>query len=75
MTRKPWNSNWGYPNHAYPAVATAFELQVRQLQLTMEMYASSAALRIWCEQNKNRCYIPEWLLAEWRMSVNAHSAV
>jgi len=23
------------------------------------------ALRNWCERNKNRCYIPEWLLEEW----------
>ena len=75
MTRRRGNSNWGRPNRSCPAVATAFELQVRDLQLTKETYASSAALRIWCEQNKDRCYIPEWLLAKWHMSVNPHATV
>jgi len=43
---------------------------VKHLQLTPETYVSSAALRTWCERNKNRIYIPEWLLAEWRLTVD-----
>ena len=35
--------------------------------LTKGTYSGSARLRTWCERNKNRCYIPEWLLAEWRI--------
>jgi hypothetical protein len=54
-----------------PALATEFELLVKQLELTVEMYTSSPALRSWCEENKNRVYIPELLLAEWRIAVDA----
>ncbi|MGH7867347.1 MAG: hypothetical protein ACREP9_06850 [Candidatus Dormibacteraceae bacterium] len=50
---------------AAPNVATEFEMQVRHLHLTADAYASSTQLRRWCEQNKNRCYIPEWLLKAW----------
>jgi hypothetical protein len=56
---------------AVPAVATEFELRAEQLQLTPEMYTSSYELRAWCQHNKNRIYIPEWLLAEWRLTVDA----
>jgi hypothetical protein len=69
-TRKRGNPNWGRPMPLVPALATEFELKVGQLQLTPEMYASSAALRTWCERNKNRIYIPEWLLKEWRITVD-----
>jgi hypothetical protein len=34
------------------------------------MYASSVELRAWCEQNRNRIYIPEWLLQEWDITVD-----
>jgi hypothetical protein len=51
------------------AFATEFELQVRQLQLTAGTYTSSLELRAWCEQNRNRLYIPEWLLEEWGITV------
>jgi hypothetical protein len=54
-----------------PILATAFELLVRQLELTAEMYTSSPALRDWCMRNKDRVYIPEWLLQEWRIAVDA----
>ena len=53
-----------------PALATEFELRVRKLQLTAETYTSSAELRAWCEQNRNRCYIPEWLLQKWDITVD-----
>jgi len=34
------------------------------------MYTSSAELHTWCEQNRNRLYIPEWLLEEWGITVD-----
>ena len=70
MTRNHGNPNWGRPTSSSPALATEFELRVKQLQLTPEMYASSAELWSWCQQNKNRVYIPEWLLDEWRITVD-----
>jgi len=47
-------------------------MQVRQLRLTVETYAFSAELRTWCERNRNRFYIPEWLLDEWGFRVDAN---
>jgi hypothetical protein len=73
-TRKRGNTNWGRPIPPGPAVATEFELRVSLLRLTPEMYSSSAELRAWCEQNRNRCYIPEWLLEEWAITVDPSSA-
>ena len=70
MTRKRGNPNWGHPIQVAPVLPTEFELRVKELQLTAEMYTSSAALQAWCEQNRNRCYVPEWLLAEWRIAVD-----
>ena len=71
-TRKHGNPNWGRPMPPVPALATEFELRVRRLQLTPGTYASSAELRTWCEQNRNRIYIPEWLLKEWHIAVDAN---
>jgi hypothetical protein len=70
---KRGNPNWGRPVPLRPALATEFELRVRQLQLTARMYASSAELRAWCEQNRNRLYVPEWLLEEWGITVDLTS--
>ena len=52
------------------ALATEFELRVRELQLTAEMYAYSHELYTWCRHNRNRVYVPEWLLKEWSLSVD-----
>ena len=41
----------------------------KRLKLTPEIYAASAQLRCWCDRNRNRCYVPEWLLEEWDMEV------
>ena len=68
--RKRGNPNWGRPILSVPALPTEFELRVRHLHLTAEMYTSSAALHTWCEQNRNRLYVPEWLLKEWGITVN-----
>jgi len=66
------NPNWsqGQSIPLGPALPTAFELQVRQLRLTPENYVGSNELRRWCLQNRNRCYIPEWLLDAWDIPVD-----
>jgi hypothetical protein len=71
MFRKRGNPNWGRPFRFAP-VSTEFEMQVRQLQLTAETYILSAELRIWCKENRNRCYIPEWLLDAWDIRVDPY---
>ena len=71
MIRKRGNPNWGRPIPPASALGTEFEMQVRQLHLTPEQYVVSAELRGWCEQNRNRFYIPEWLLDEWEIRVDA----
>ena len=70
IRRKRGNPNWGRPIPPIPALATEFELRTRQLQLTAGMYTASLELRAWCEQNRNRLYIPEWLLEEWGITVD-----
>jgi hypothetical protein len=49
---------------------TEFELRVRQLRLTTATYVSSRELKSWCGRNRNRVYIPEWLLEEWGIPVD-----
>jgi hypothetical protein len=68
--RERGNPNWGCPIPPALALATEFELQVRQLQLTARTYTSSLELRAWCEQNRNQLYVPEWLLEEWGITVD-----
>ena len=53
-----------------PTMPTAFEQQVRKLGLNKQTCAASRELRQWCERNKDHCYIPEWLLEQWGMSVD-----
>jgi hypothetical protein len=64
------NPKWGQLIPLGPALPTAFEIQVRRLRLTPDVYASSDELRSWCKQNKNRCYVPEWLLDAWDIRVD-----
>ena len=71
MPNKRGNPNWGRSGPFAPTTPTAFETQVRQLQLAPEAYVFSDQLRIWCKSNRNRCYIPEWLLDEWGIAVDA----
>lgn len=70
MTKRG-NPNWGKPPEPIPAIPTQFELQVKQLGLTKQTYTTSARLRSWCEDNKNRYYVPEWLLEEWEITVDS----
>ncbi len=71
VNRKRGNPNWGRPMPPSLALPTEFDLLVKQLELTAEMYTSSAALRAWCRQNKDRVYIPEWLLKELCIAADA----
>jgi hypothetical protein len=71
MPRKRGNPNWAAGLLSpIPTVATEFEKEMRRLGLTQETCVASPELRSWCERNKNHCYIPEWLLREWRMQVD-----
>ena len=56
----------------HPAVIpTAFEAQIQKLGLsTKQKCIASKELRLWCEDHKEQCYIPEWLLEEWGLSVD-----
>jgi hypothetical protein len=62
------NPNWGKPPARLPVLLTEFEVEVERLGLTKAQYVASTPLRRWCERNRNRCYIPEWLLEEWGMT-------
>jgi len=66
------NRNFGAVLIPVRAIPTEFELHTQQLGLTKSTYVSSSELRTWCEQNKDRYYVPEWLLAEWGMTVDPY---
>jgi len=74
ITRKRGNPNWCRAMRPAPARATAFEIEVKQVHLMPEAYVFSDQLRSWCERNRNRFYIPEWLLDEWGILVDADSS-
>jgi hypothetical protein len=63
------NPNWGKPLLPVPALRTEFEMEVARLRLQKSQYVDSAELKQWCDRNRNRVYVPEWLLTEWRMKV------
>ena len=69
--RRRGNPNWGQPPQRLPAVATEFEMQVKRIGLTKREYIASTELRLWCERNRNRVYVPEWLLEAWGLQVEA----
>lgn len=69
MKRMRGNPNWGKPFLPIPALVTEFENQVARLGLQAPEYAGSLELWRWCDRNRNRVYVPEWLLAEWEMKV------
>jgi hypothetical protein len=69
--RKRGNPNWGRPMPPSRVLLTEFEMQARRLHLAPEEYVSSDELRYWCRLNRNRCYIPEWLLDAWNIAVDA----
>ena len=69
--RRRGNPNWGQPPQPLRALPTEFEILVKRLGLTKLEYISSAELKRWCEHNRNRVYIPEWLLEAWGIQVEA----
>ena len=77
VARRRGNPTWGsgQPARLRTGLATAFEEQVRKFGLNETTCATSEELRQWCERNKDRCYIPEWLLERWGVSVEPHFAL
>jgi len=71
MPNKRGNPNWGQP-YRFTPISTEFEMQVIHLHLAPEQYVVSAELRNWCKENRNRYYIPEWLLNEWDICVDPY---
>lgn len=69
--RRRGNPNWGLPPRRFPVVPTEFEMQVRRIGLTKPEYIASTELKLWCERNRNRIYVPEWLLEAWGMEVES----
>jgi len=76
MTRKPGNAGWssGRPVAIPASSPTEFELEAHRLGLSEEEYTSSDRLRHWCAQNRERCYVPEWLLKRWGMTTDPNVA-
>jgi hypothetical protein len=66
---KRGNPNWCKPLLPIPVLVTEFELEVARLGLKRPNYAASMPLKGWCYRNRNRVYVPEWLLTEWGMKV------
>jgi hypothetical protein len=69
--RRRGNPNWGQPPQSLRALPTEFEILVKRLGLAKLEYVSSPDLKRWCEHNRNRVYIPEWLLEAWGIQVEA----
>lgn len=71
MTRKPRNPNWGKPFSQIhgPEQVCAFDKLTEKLELQPEQYEQSSALREWVNKNRNRRYVPEWLLLAWNLEV------
>jgi hypothetical protein len=65
------NPTWVKPLPALLVILTVFEMQVERLGLSRAQYGASPQLKRWCDRNRNRVYVPEWLLAEWGMQVEA----
>jgi hypothetical protein len=66
---KRGNPNWGKFLHSIPSLVTEFEIEVARLGLKRPDYVACMPLKRWCYRNRNRVYVPEWLLAEWGMRV------
>jgi len=73
MTGKRGNPNGGKPSSVVvPHIVTEFEIVVRHLGLQRRDYAAAPHLQEWCLRNKNRRYVPEWLLDTWEMTVEVN---
>jgi hypothetical protein len=69
--RRRGNPNW-FSLKPVHVVLTEFESEVARLGLEKSDYVASVALRRWCRDNRNRVYVPEWLLGEWDMRVETN---
>lgn len=72
MAKRRGNPNWGKPIlDDLPIIPSRFELQVKQLGLAdePEQWAGSVELREWAKANRHSYFVPEKLLAEWRLTV------
>jgi hypothetical protein len=47
---------------------------MHDLRLNHDTCVASRELRRWCEENCNRCYVPEWLLKEWGITVEPNNS-
>jgi len=66
------NSAWASGRYVQPSGETdsEFESRMRALGLTKDTCLASWELRKWCEANRNRVYVPEWLLGYWGIKVD-----
>jgi hypothetical protein len=71
--KKTRKSQLGSTATACSGPPTEFEMQVKRIGLTKSEYFASAELKGWCEHNRHRVYVPQWLLEAWRMPVDPHS--
>jgi hypothetical protein len=69
--RRRGNPNWGKPPQPLRPLLAEFEMQVKRIGLTKPEYIASAEPKHWCERNRNRVYVPEWLLETWDMQVES----
>ena len=56
-----------------PYAPTKFELFVAQHQLTEAEFLASKKLKAWVLENRNSCYVPEYLLEAWKIEVKVWS--
>jgi hypothetical protein len=73
MAHRRGNPNWGSGRRSLmsPVLPTSFDEEIKKLGLNDQTCRTSKELERWCERNKNHCYIPEWLLTLWGMSVDS----
>jgi hypothetical protein len=71
MKRGRGNRCWGQPLPPLRGRATEFEMQIKRMGLSKPEYVASSGLREWCERNRNRVYVPEWLLEAWGLTVDS----
>jgi hypothetical protein len=72
VSRRKFNPDWASGKRKPPPPSTPgeFERYAAHLGVSQEHWADSEALRKWCEQNRDRIYVPEWLLKHWGIPVD-----
>jgi hypothetical protein len=53
-----------------PRGASTFEHVARHLHLSPSEYATSAKLKEWVRRNKDRKYVPSYLLVAWHFDID-----